>query len=87
MAWGDGSEAKSTDCSFRGPRFNSQNPYGSSLPFLTPVSVDPMLCLAYRPMGHVHNAETYQVTKHPFIPNKYKKMKNSRSLYQKIGRY
>ena len=28
--WRDGSVVKSTDCSFRGPGFNSQDPYDSS---------------------------------------------------------
>jgi hypothetical protein len=28
--WRDGSMVKSTDCSFRGPEFNSQQPHGGS---------------------------------------------------------
>jgi hypothetical protein len=28
--WRDGSEAKSTDCSSRGPEFNTQQPHGDS---------------------------------------------------------
>ena len=30
--WRNGSEVKSTDCSSRGPEFNSQQPYGGSQP-------------------------------------------------------
>jgi hypothetical protein len=30
--WGDGSVVKSTDCSSRGPEFNSQQPHGGSQP-------------------------------------------------------
>jgi hypothetical protein len=30
--WRDGSVVKSTDCSFRGPEFNSQQPHGGSQP-------------------------------------------------------
>jgi hypothetical protein len=30
--WGDSLVAKSTDCSSRGPEFNSQQPHGSSQP-------------------------------------------------------
>jgi hypothetical protein len=30
--WRDGSEVKSTDCSSRGPDFNSQQPHGGSQP-------------------------------------------------------
>jgi hypothetical protein len=30
--WRGGSEVKSTDCSSRGPEFNSQQPHGGSLP-------------------------------------------------------
>ena len=32
--WRDGLVVKSTDCPFRGPEFNSQQPYGSSQPFV-----------------------------------------------------
>jgi hypothetical protein len=31
-SWRDGSEVKSTDCSSRGPEFNSQQPHGGSQP-------------------------------------------------------
>jgi hypothetical protein len=31
-AWRDGSVVKSTDCSSRGPKFNSQQPHGGSQP-------------------------------------------------------
>jgi hypothetical protein len=30
--WKDGSEVKSTDCSFKDPEFNSQQPHGGSQP-------------------------------------------------------
>jgi hypothetical protein len=30
--WRDGSAAKNTDCSFRGPEFKSQQPHGGSQP-------------------------------------------------------
>jgi hypothetical protein len=30
--WRDGSAVKSTDCSSRGPEFNSQHPHGGSQP-------------------------------------------------------
>ena len=32
MSWRDGSAVKSTDCSSRGPEFNSQQPHGGSQP-------------------------------------------------------
>jgi hypothetical protein len=32
MGWRDGSVVKSTDCSSRGPEFNSQQPHGGSQP-------------------------------------------------------
>ena len=32
QGWRDGSEVKSTDCSSRGPEFNSQQPHGDSQP-------------------------------------------------------
>jgi hypothetical protein len=38
--WSDGSLVKSTDCSSRGPRFNSQHLHGSSQLSVTPVSGD-----------------------------------------------
>jgi len=33
--WRDGSVVKSTDCSSRGPEFNSQQPHGGSQPSVT----------------------------------------------------
>jgi hypothetical protein len=30
--WGDGSEVNSTDCSYRGPEFNSEQLHGGSQP-------------------------------------------------------
>jgi hypothetical protein len=35
--WRDGSEVKSTDCSFKGPGFASQHPHGGSQLSVTPV--------------------------------------------------
>jgi hypothetical protein len=32
LGWRDGSAVKSTDCSFRGPEHNSQQPHGGSQP-------------------------------------------------------
>jgi hypothetical protein len=32
LGWRDGSEVKITDCSSRGPEFNSQQPHGGSQP-------------------------------------------------------
>jgi hypothetical protein len=32
MGWRDGSAIKGTDCSSRGPEFNSQQPHGGSQP-------------------------------------------------------
>jgi hypothetical protein len=32
VGWRDGSVVKSTDCSSRGPEFNSQQPHGGSQP-------------------------------------------------------
>jgi hypothetical protein len=32
MGWRDGSAVKSTDCSFKGPEFKSQQPHGGSGP-------------------------------------------------------
>jgi hypothetical protein len=34
VGWRDGSLVKSTDCSFRGPEFNSLQPHGGSQPFV-----------------------------------------------------
>ena len=39
---GEMAQVKSTDCSSRGPRFDSQHPYGSSQPWETPVLGDLM---------------------------------------------
>jgi hypothetical protein len=36
--WRDVSEVESTDCPFRGPRFNSQHPHDSSQLSVTPIS-------------------------------------------------
>jgi hypothetical protein len=33
--WRNGSAVKSTDCSFRGPEFSSQQPHGGSQPSVT----------------------------------------------------
>ena len=38
--WRDGSALKSTDCSSRGPEFNSQHPHGSSHLSVTPLPGD-----------------------------------------------
>jgi hypothetical protein len=35
QGWRDGSAVKSTDCSSRGPEFNSQQPHGGSQPSVT----------------------------------------------------
>ena len=40
--WSDGSVAKSTDCSFREPRFYPQHPHGGSQPSVAPDPGDPM---------------------------------------------
>jgi hypothetical protein len=37
--WREGSEVKSINCSFRGPKFNSQKPHGSSEPSMMKSSV------------------------------------------------
>ena len=34
LGWRDGSVIKRTDCSYRGPEFNSQQPNGGSQPFV-----------------------------------------------------
>jgi hypothetical protein len=39
MAWRDGSVVKSTDCSLRGPEFNSQQLHGGSQPFVVESDV------------------------------------------------
>jgi hypothetical protein len=39
--WGDGSAVKSACCSYTGPGFSSQHPYGGSQPSITPVPEDP----------------------------------------------
>jgi hypothetical protein len=35
MGWSDGSAVKSTDCSSKGPEFNSQEPHSGSQPSVT----------------------------------------------------
>ena len=62
--WGgcrDGSVVKSTDCSSRGPGFNSQQPHGSLQPSVTPVpsnpTSSPSLC------GYASGAHTYMQAK------------------------
>ena len=35
--WRDGSAVKSTDCSSRGPEFNSQQPHGGSQPSVNEI--------------------------------------------------
>ena len=42
LDWRDSSAVKNTDCSFRGPGFNSQHPHDSSQPSITPVPRDLM---------------------------------------------
>jgi hypothetical protein len=42
--WRDGSAVKSTDCSSRGPEFNSQQPHGGSEPSVI-ESDDLFMCL------------------------------------------
>ncbi|CAO2583729.1 17-beta-hydroxysteroid dehydrogenase 13 [Lemmus lemmus] len=39
--WRDGSAVGSSDCSSRGPGFDSQHPHGSSQLSVTPVPRDP----------------------------------------------
>jgi hypothetical protein len=41
--WRDASAVKSADCSSGGPRFNPQQPYGSSQLSVTPAPGDPTL--------------------------------------------
>jgi len=36
--WRDGSEVKSTDCSSRGPEFNSQKPHVGSQPSMNKIN-------------------------------------------------
>jgi hypothetical protein len=52
--WSDGSVVKGTDCSFRGPEFNFQQPHGGSQPSImgskmpsSDVSVDSYSVLIY----------------------------------------
>ena len=46
VGWSDGSQAKST-CSYTGPGFSSQYPYGDSKASVTPVSGDLMPSSAF----------------------------------------
>jgi hypothetical protein len=41
----DGSEVKSTDCSSRGPEFNSQQPHGGSQPSVVRADALFLMCL------------------------------------------
>ena len=50
----DGSVVKSSGGSFRGPRFDSQHPHGSSQPYVRSVSVTP--ASSFGLTGHQANA-------------------------------
>jgi hypothetical protein len=43
--WRDGSAVKSTDCSSRGPEFNSQQPHGGSQPSMMGIRCPSLVCL------------------------------------------
>ncbi|EDL33708.1 mCG148147 [Mus musculus] len=43
VGWRDGSVVKSTDCSCRGPEFNSQQPHGGSQPSV--MGLDAFWCV------------------------------------------
>lgn len=53
------SEVKSTYCSCRGPKFNTQNLHGSSEPSGTPVPEDPMLSIDFCELLHICGAHIY----------------------------
>ena len=54
----DAAAVKNTSYSCRGPRFNSQNPYGSSKSSITPVSGDLM---PFRYQAHTQNIDMHAV--------------------------
>jgi hypothetical protein len=45
LGWKDASAVKSTDCSSRGPEFNSQQPRGSSQPSVNGIWCPLLACL------------------------------------------
>ena len=45
QSWRDGSAVKSTDCSFRGPEFNSQPSNSASQPSLLEIQFPLLVCL------------------------------------------
>jgi hypothetical protein len=45
LGWRDGSVVKSTDCSSRGPEFNSKQPHGGSQPSVM-ISDAPFWCVS-----------------------------------------
>ena len=50
MGWRGSSVVKSTDCSFRGPEFNSQQPHGGSQPSI--MGSDDFFCV--QQCIHIH---------------------------------
>jgi hypothetical protein len=50
--WRDGSPVKSTDCSSRGPEFNSQQPHGGSQP--TVMGSDVLFRYVWRQLQFTH---------------------------------
>lgn len=57
--WRDGSVIRNTDCSFQGPKFNCQHPYGGSQLSINLLPRDLTLLLACVGTRHVCDAETY----------------------------
>jgi hypothetical protein len=52
MGWRDDSAVKSTDCSSRGPEFNSQQPHGGSQPSV--MEFDPLFWYSWKQSIHIH---------------------------------
>lgn len=66
-----GSAVKSIVCSFRGTRFNSWHPHGSSKQQITPVPRNQSL-MALIGTSLAGNSQKYTQTKHPYTQNKVK---------------
>jgi hypothetical protein len=49
LGWRHGSVVKSTNCSSRGPEFNSQQPHGGSQPFV--MGSDALFCVSKESNG------------------------------------
>jgi hypothetical protein len=69
--WKDGSMVKSTGCSFRGPRFNSQYSHGNLKPSVTPVPGYLIFFWPPPPTPYTqYSIQKYMQAKHPYKQNR-----------------